>query len=246
MAEPNKEYWRDEQVADYERKQRLLAPRKDELLNSIVEFIPFNPDAEIRVIDVGAGQGALSERILIRFSAAHATLLDASEQMLSVAEKRLSRYGPRFSIEIGDFNSPEWHHLLETPVDAVVSSIALHYLRTERRAPFLESVYQVLDTPGCFINGDSFNARDPFVQDRVAEDMIAYTQSQLLETEGRDVPMEKLREMRRTETARAGVNRLFLDEQVGALEQSGFSNVEVVWRYLMLAVVAAYKRQPVS
>ena len=241
MAEPNKEYWRDEQVADYERKQRLLAPRKDELLNSIVEFIPFNPDAEIRVIDVGAGQGALSERILIRFSAAHATLLDASEQMLSVAEKRLAGYGSRFSIKIGDFDSPEWYLLLETSADALVSAIALHYLRTECRAPFFESACQVLNTPGCFINGDGFNAHDPFVQDRLVEDMIAYTHSQLLEAEGRDVPIEKLREMRRTETAGAGVNRLFLDEQIAVLKRAGFSNVEVVWRYLMLAIVVARK-----
>ena len=107
MAEPNKEYWRDEQAAGYERKQRLLAPRKDELLDTIVDFIPFDSDARIHVIDVGAGQGALSERILSRFRAAHVTLLDASEQMLSVAERRLSGYGSRFSIEIGDFNSPE-------------------------------------------------------------------------------------------------------------------------------------------
>jgi len=33
-----------------------------------------------------------------------------------------------------------------------------------------------------------------------------------------------------------------LDEQVGVLKQAGFSNVEMVWRYLMLAIVAAYKR----
>ena len=127
-----------------------------------------------------------------------------------------------------------------------MSSIALHYLRAERRAPFFESVYQVLDTLGCFINGDSFDACDPFVQDLVAEGMMAFTHRQLLETEGRDVPIEQLRERRRTETARAGANRLFLDEQVDVLKQAGFSNVEVVWRYLMLAVVAAYKRQPVS
>jgi len=57
-----------------------------------------------------------------------------------------------------------------------------------------ESVYQVLDTPGCFIVGDGFNTRDPFVQDRTLEGMIAYTHRKLLETEGRDVPIERLRD----------------------------------------------------
>jgi len=88
MQEPNKDYWKDEQVTGYERKQRLLVPRKDEILDTIIDFIPFDEDDELRVIDVGAGQGHLSERILRRFKQAHVVLFDCSAEMLAVAKKR--------------------------------------------------------------------------------------------------------------------------------------------------------------
>ena len=39
---PNKEYWTGRQVAEYERKQRLLVPRKDEMLQTLVDLIPFD------------------------------------------------------------------------------------------------------------------------------------------------------------------------------------------------------------
>jgi methylase of polypeptide subunit release factors len=81
MAEPNKDYWKQEKAIDYDRKQGVLIPRKDELLDTIVDFIPFAPDDQLRILDVGAGQGALSERILNKFQRARVRLLDSSSLM---------------------------------------------------------------------------------------------------------------------------------------------------------------------
>lgn len=52
MAEPNKDYWKQEKAIDYDRKQGVLIPRKDELLDTIVDFIPFAPDDQLRILDV--------------------------------------------------------------------------------------------------------------------------------------------------------------------------------------------------
>jgi hypothetical protein len=62
MARPNKRYWTGSQVTGYERK--------DELLDTIVALIPLDKDHEPCVVDLGAGQGALSERVLHRFERA--------------------------------------------------------------------------------------------------------------------------------------------------------------------------------
>jgi proline iminopeptidase len=40
MAQPNIDYWAGREVTGYERKQRLLVPRKDEILDTIVDLIP--------------------------------------------------------------------------------------------------------------------------------------------------------------------------------------------------------------
>jgi hypothetical protein len=59
--------------------------------------------------------------------------------------------------------------------------------------------------------------------------------------EGREVSLERLRERRGVESEKAGVNRLLLREQTRLLEEAGFEHVEVVWRYLSMAVVVGYK-----
>ena len=241
MQTPNKDYWKDRQVSDYDRKQRLLVPRKDELLDTVVDFLPFEEEQPVHILDVGAGQGALSERILQRFSQAHVTLLDASAEMLAVAEQRLAAYASRVSLGLGDFCAVDWDAAVLRPVDGIVSSIALHFLRTERRLPFFARAYALLSAPGCLLVGDAYNTPVAFIQERCNLRMLEFTRQQLLATEGRDVSIEKLRENARTESGRAGTNRLLFTEQMDLLKEAGFPTVEIVWRYLSMAVVAAYK-----
>ncbi|MCX6013377.1 MAG: class I SAM-dependent methyltransferase [Chloroflexi bacterium] len=242
MLVPNTEYWMDKRVSDYDRRQRLLAPRKDEMLDTLIDFLPFQTTDKIHVVDIGVGQGALSEKILNRFPDAHITLLDNSSEMLEIAEKRLVDFKPRFSIVHKDFNSTEVFHSVTEPVDAVVSSVALHYLVTGNRLPFAKKVFNLLSTPGCFINGGVFHANDEFVQKRIMVKMIEYTQKQLLEIDGVSIPLDKLGQRRKEETESAGVNRIQLANQFEILKEAGFCGIEIVWRYLVLAVVVGYKR----
>jgi cyclopropane fatty-acyl-phospholipid synthase-like methyltransferase len=241
MAEPNKDYWRREKTIDYDRRQDVLIPRKDELLDTIVDFIPFAPKDQLRILDVGAGQGALSERILNKFPRARVCLFDASNEMLNVAEQRLNSFSDRFSTVIGDFNTPDWPKQTHEPFDAIVSAISLHYLKTQCRALFFNTVFSALKVPGCFVNGGAFRSRNAFIQYRSDTGMMKYVQKRLRNTEGIHVPIQKLRERIKKESQIAGVNRFFLSEQSDLLEQAGFFHVEVVWRYLFMAVVVAYK-----
>jgi len=241
MTQPNKDYWTSSQVTGYERKQRLLVPRKSELLDTIVDLVPFDENAEFCIVDVGAGQGALSERILDRFQGAYVVLFDSSIEMLAVAERRLARYTPRFSTMVGDLNEEEWYRPLTRPVSAVVSAIALQYLRTERRVRFFKGIYELLQVPGYFAHGGAYDSEHEFIQEYCNEKRLEYTQAQLVEMEGREVSLERLQERWRVESEKAGVNRLLIGEQTRLLEGAGFEHVEVVWRYLSMAVVVAYK-----
>ena len=159
--------------------------------------------------------------------------------IFSSPEQKLSLTFPRLS---GSKPGSAFHSQIEKPVDGVVASIALHYLQTERREPFFQSVYTLLSDPGCFICGGAYDTEDPFVQQRIELRRLEYTQEQLLETEGKHISMEKLWENNRQVSEKAGINRLLLREQIELLKQSGFASAEVVWRYLVMAVVAAYKR----
>lgn len=240
MIQPNKDYWQGCQVTDYERRQYLIVPRKDECLDTIVDFCPFGEDDEIYVVDLGAGQGALSKRVLARFKRAYVTLFDASDEMVAVAKEQLAEYKGRYSIVIGDFSDPDWYEPISRPVHAVISNQALQYVRLERRAGFFQSVYSLLGTPGYFANGGGFNTACRLVQERGEYKALELTQKKF-ELEGRQVSIEYLRGKRKEGQAQAGVNRMLFDEQVAFLKNAGFAHVEIVWRYLLRGVVVAYK-----
>lgn len=241
MVQPNKDYWQGCQVTDYERRQYLIVPRKDECLDTIVDFCPFGEDDEIHVVDLGAGQGALSKRVLARFRQAYVTLFDASDEMVAVAKEQLAECKGRYSIVIGDFSDPGWYEPISRPVNAVVCNQALQYVRLERRAGFFQSVYNLLETPGYFANGGAFNTACRLVQERGEYKALKLTQKKLWELEGRHVSIEYLRDQRKAGQAQAGVNRMLFDEQVAFLKDAGFEHVEIVWRYLLRGVVVAYK-----
>src|SRR5262245_59867547 len=48
-----------------------------------------------RIIALGGGSGRLMERILDRWPQAHGIIIDQSEPFLALAERRLTRFGPR-------------------------------------------------------------------------------------------------------------------------------------------------------
>jgi tRNA (cmo5U34)-methyltransferase len=240
----NTGYWTGHQVTDYERRQRLLVPRKDEMLDTIVALMPFGTQDVFTVLDVGAGQGATSARVLERYPRAHVVLFDASAEMLAVAEERLARSRSRIAVLQGDFDDEGWQTPIPRPAHAVVSTVALHYLDPARRAPFFREVYDLLAPGGYFAHGGSFDSEQAAVQAYWDRTRLEHTQRQLRELEGRDVPIERLRENWQRESQKAGIHRLRLNEQRCLLAKAGFAHVETVWRYLSCAVVAAYKEAP--
>lgn len=239
-ARPESGFWQGREVDGYDRKQRLLIPKKDEILDTIIDFVPFDPDEPIQVVDVGSGPGALSVRVLRHFPRARVTLLDSSAEMLSAAAERLRDYGPRVTLLHRDFNSPSWSDSIGTP-DVIVSAIALHFLRPENREPFFRTVHRVLGDHGCFINAGVFLSTDPFVQARSDRRKIEHRQQMLLEQEGRNIPFDALVERDEQEAVKAGISLYSFSDLTRLLRDAGFATVEVVWRYYALGVFVAYQ-----
>lgn len=240
MTRADGDYWRGGQVRGYDRKQRLLVPKKDEMLDVVVDFIPFEVDAPILVVDVGSGPGTLSAKVLRRFPCARVVLVDSSGEMLAEAEDRLRELGPRASFLREDFNNAGWSGSIGSP-DVVVSSIALHFLQPGTRAPFFRTVHAVLAARGCFINAGVFLSTDPFVQRRSDQRKIEHRRAMLLELEGRDVSFDELVQRDEAESRSAGVDLYSFADQTRWLVDAGFDSVEVVWRYYSLGVFVAFK-----
>lgn len=141
--------WIDEDITrDAERRP---------ILRKMLSFAPFEKNAPIRVLDVGAGYGVVTEEVLRAFPKARVTWQDYSRPMRDQAQKRLAKFEKRLAYVLGDLSSASWQNEVAGPFDLVVSGIALHNLR-DRKAIFRAygAIRGLLSPTGCFLDYDYF------------------------------------------------------------------------------------------
>lgn len=132
----------------------------------LADTIPYDKDASIKILDLGAGYGALTQFLLGRFPNATAVCQDGSKEMADLGLKRMEPIKKRISYALSDLSLPGWSAGLPGPFEAVVSSIAIHNVR---KPEIIERIYQetfVLVKPrGCFLN---FDRMVPTLEDQMA------------------------------------------------------------------------------
>ena len=108
-----------------------------------------------RIVELGVGPGYLAAHMLDALPAVRYQAVDFSRPMLDIAARRLRRHADRVTFTRADLLADGWWRALDGPVDAVVSTWALHDLggRTQ-----VEHVYtgcaKVLGGRGLLLNGD--------------------------------------------------------------------------------------------
>jgi SAM-dependent methyltransferase len=127
------------------------------LLQEMLRLAPFASDAEINVLDVGAGYGLVSEQVLRIFPRAHLTLQDYSVPMFEHARSRLRLHSSQLSYVLADLRDPAWTSELQSPFDLVVSGLAIHNLREQSlMQACYRSIYGLLRRTGIFLDYDLF------------------------------------------------------------------------------------------
>ena len=107
-------------IEAYDASIRAFIPGYEAMLQCAAEAVAgVQPE---RVLDLGAGTGALAEAILEKSDAAVVELVDVDEEMLGRAELRLRRFGERVRLRRQSFNDPL------PSCDAVAASLALHHV----------------------------------------------------------------------------------------------------------------------
>jgi len=148
----------DAHAGGYDAVRRRLVPPFDAFYATAVAALELAPRPVARVLDLGAGTGLLSERVLAAHPAAELVLLDGAPAMLDAARTRL---GERVSYVVGDLAEP----LPAGPWDAVVSALAIHHLPDAGKASLFARVREALAPGGIFVNAEQVAGPTPWLDE---------------------------------------------------------------------------------
>ena len=127
---------------------------RQEPFQVLAETIPYDKKLPIRILDVGAGYGALTQFLLNYFPKATAICQDGSKEMAKLGQERMKQLKGRFDYVLCDFSKSGWTETLTGPFEAVVSSIAIHNVSPKIIERIYSDIFPLVKSGGCFINFD--------------------------------------------------------------------------------------------
>lgn len=152
----------DKAAHSYDQSRKRLVPCFDKLYGTALDVIPFEPNARINILDLGAGTGLLSALISETYPAARLTLIDISSEMLDKAKARFGLDNDKFEYRVADFATEE----IGDAYDLVVSALALHHTPQDQLKDVFKKVYGTLNGSGWFINVDQTLGATPGIESR--------------------------------------------------------------------------------
>jgi tRNA (cmo5U34)-methyltransferase len=181
------------------------------------------------VLDLGAGTGNLSRRILRAFRSCHVTLVDFSRNMLDEVPNVLKDFPGRYEVQQADF----WQ--TDFPVgrfEAVVSSFALHHGRGEDvYLNLYRKIYRWLRSPGIFVCCDVVEGDTPEIAALNENGWRQYLRHRLSPAD-----VERMFTNYRREDSPISLRKHF-----AFLAKAGFAKVDVLWKRFNFAVYVGVK-----
>ncbi len=221
----------EEEAGEFDQIILKLIPYYREMISALITAIPFEASAKIKVIDLGCGTGSIAKKVKETYPNAQVTCVDIAENMIETAKKKLSAYSD-VRYQVSDFYQ---FHFSDT-YDAVISSLALHHLLTDGdKQDFYSKIFKALSPGGIFYNADVVLASSSRLQD-------AYMR-QWKEFMGRSVSQQEIEE-KWIPTYKEEDRPARLMDQLVWLDEIGFVDTDVVWKFYNFAVYGGAKSEP--
>ncbi|NLG17688.1 MAG: methyltransferase domain-containing protein [Fibrobacter sp.] len=211
----------EEEAKEFDQIILKLIPFYDQMIESLVLSVPFSKDDHIEVIDLGCGTGTVACKIRERFPNSRITCLDIAENMIKMAQAKLGE-GPDY--RVGDFYTFEF----DRKYDLIISSLALHHLaEDESKRSFYRKIYNALSDNGVFYNADVVLGSGEHLQNLYMRKWKEFMNRSVSPDEIESKWIVKYKEEDRPAS---------LMKHLKWLNEIGFQNVDVVWKYYNYAV----------
>jgi len=216
----------EEEAKEFDETIIKLIPLYNRMINSMVSVIPFDNFYEFKVLDLGCGTGNVSKMIKSNFPNAKISCVDIAENMIEMAKLKLQAYED-VEYYIGDFSEFDF----ESNYDVIVSSLALHHIKTDdNKKKLYNKIYKALKSGGIFLNSDvvlgSNDSLSKIYRKKWIEHMLKHVP-------GKDVEEKWLPKQNSEDFPSSLMSHLTW------LDETGFESIDVVWKYYGLAVYCA-------
>ncbi|GAB2755698.1 class I SAM-dependent methyltransferase [Streptomyces bullii] len=245
-------------VERWERQQEHYAIDREErftVIADVVEHITAGRPGRPLVVDLGCGPGSLAARLARRLPGADIVAVDRDPLLLELARTHHADAARYVDAEIGE---PGWAEALDLdrPLDAAVSTTALHYLDPDALLRTYRRLAALLRPGGVLVNGDHLPHDDAglaevagWVGRRSAErrrvhaheDWSSWWTAVAQDPELTDLLTERERRDRASAVGTHTPAPLSLAAHVRLLRQAGFAQAGAVWQYGDSHVVVALR-----
>ncbi|QZZ31826.1 class I SAM-dependent methyltransferase [Streptomyces sp. ST1015] len=243
-------------VERWERQQERYAVDREErftVIADVVEHITAGRPGRPLVVDLGCGPGSLAARLARRLPGADIVAVDRDPLLLELARTHHSDAARYVDADLG---APGWTEALDLgrPLDAAVSTTALHYLDVDALLLTYRRIAALLRPGGALVNGDHLPPDAPglagvtgHVGRRHAarrradahEDWSSWWRAVARDPELADLLTERREREARARTAPPAP--LSSATHVRLLRQAGFEQAGTVWQYGDSHVVVAIR-----
>ena len=228
-------------IKRWANKSGWQAPIREVQTAMVLRMIPHPIDAPIRILDIGAGYGALAAAVLADRPNSTAVCLDASEAMLKLGEERNANLRNRIKFVQASLETVDWVKSVEGTFDAVISARALHHFtENQRRKYIFQEVFTLVRPGGCFINADNVRARTKALVERYRQARDEYLDRYVKESSGGKTNLAEAKAASPS-TYHGPHNNGYLEEELAWLREAGFEDVDCFWKFTTTVVYGGFR-----
>ena len=220
-----------EVAAAYSQRKPVWLPEYDRSMQMVTKVLePYLAMKKTTsILDLGAGTGNLSCRVLRAFKNSRVTLVDFSQNMLSEVPDVLAAFPGRYEVRLADFWEMDFP---DESFDAVISSFALHHGRGEAvYQGMYKKINRWLKSPGIFVCCDVVDGDTP---ELAALNLTSWRKYLAGKISPADVE-RMLSNYQREDSPISIRKHLFY------LNEAGFTKADVLWKRFNFAVYTGVK-----
>ena len=222
---------------------RYFVPDRETQFQILVNLVQGNKPIR-SILELCCGDGRLAELLLEQYPNSTVWGYDGSPEILARAEERLKRFENRFQFSQFDLADHKWRKSVK-PVQAVVSSLALHHLEDPGKQRLFQDVYTMLLPGGVFLIADIIAPTTQKGWQLAAEDYDEAVRQRALKLDGNESGFEFFKQKQ------WNLFRYFdpddidypssLFDQLKWLEEVGFTQADAFWMRAGHAVFGGWK-----